>query len=48
MSEDAIKQAVRRMKLRYREILRSEIASTVDSVDEVDDELRQLMRILSN
>jgi DNA-directed RNA polymerase specialized sigma24 family protein len=48
MSEDAIKQAVRRMKLRYREILRSEIASTVDSLDEVDDELRQLMRILSN
>jgi RNA polymerase sigma-70 factor (ECF subfamily) len=48
MSEDAIKQAVRRMKLRYRELLRSEIASTVDSVDEVDDELRQLMRILSN
>ncbi len=47
MSEDAIKQAARRMKLRYREILRNEIASTVDSVDEVDDELRQLMKILS-
>ncbi|MEZ6129353.1 MAG: hypothetical protein R3C59_11775 [Planctomycetaceae bacterium] len=47
MSEDAIKQAVRRMKLRYREILRAEIAGTVSSVEEVDDELRQLMNILS-
>ena len=36
------------MKLRYQEILPSEIASTVDSVNEVDDELRQLMRILSD
>ncbi|MEZ6123537.1 MAG: hypothetical protein R3C49_10215 [Planctomycetaceae bacterium] len=47
MSEDAIKQAVRRMKVRYREILRAEIAATVDSMDDIDDELRQLMRILS-
>lgn len=47
MSEDAIKQAARRMKLRYREILRAEIANTVSSIDEVDDELRQLMKILS-
>lgn len=47
MSEDAIKQAARRMKLRYREILRAEIASTVGSAGEVDDELRQLMKILS-
>ena len=46
MSEDVIKQAVRRMKLRCREIMRSKIASTVDSVNEVDDQLRQLMRIL--
>ena len=44
----AVYKAVRRMKLRYREILPSEIASTVDSVNEVDDELRQLMRILSD
>jgi hypothetical protein len=46
--DHTFKQAVRRMKLRYREILPSEIASTVDSVNEVDDELRQLMRILSD
>ena len=48
MSEDAIKQAARRMKLRYREILRTEIANTVDSAEETDDELRQLMQILSS
>lgn len=47
MSEDAIKQAARRIKLRYREILRTEIANTVGTAEEVDDELRQLMRILS-
>lgn len=47
MSEDAIKQAARRIKLRYREILRSEIAVTVASAEDVDEELRQLMRILS-
>jgi len=43
----AIKQAARRLKLRYREILRTEIANTVDSRDDIDDELRQLMNALS-
>jgi RNA polymerase sigma factor (sigma-70 family) len=47
MSEDAVKQAARRLKLRYREILRSEIASTVGSVNEIDAELRDLMVALS-
>lgn len=47
MSEDAVKQAARRLKLRYREILRSEIASTVGSVNEIDAELRELMNVLS-
>lgn len=47
MTEDAIKQAARRLKLRYREILRTEIANTVDSKDDIDDELRQLMNALS-
>lgn len=46
MTEDAIKQAARRLKLRYREVLRTEIANTVGSADDVDDELRQLMRAL--
>ena len=46
MTEDAIKQAARRLKLRYREILRAEIANTVGSTNDVDDELRQLMQAL--
>ena len=47
MTEDAIKQSARRLKLRYREILRAEIANTLGSVADVDDELRQLMNSLS-
>lgn len=47
MSEDALKQARRRLRLRYRELLRSEILNTVESADEIDDELSQLLRVLS-
>lgn len=47
MSVDAIKQAARRLKLRYREILRAEIAGTVRTPSDIDDELRQLMTVLS-
>jgi RNA polymerase sigma factor (sigma-70 family) len=47
MSEDAIKQAARRLKLRYREILRSEIAATVGSAEHIDAELRELIAVLS-
>lgn len=46
LSEDAIKKAVRRLKLRYRTVLRSEIASTLGAESEVDDELRLLMQAL--
>lgn len=48
MSEDAIKQAARRLKLRYREIIRGEIANTLGSFDEIDDELRELMNALNS
>lgn len=48
MSEDAIKQAARRLKLRFREILRAEIACTVETNDQVDEELSQLIRILAS
>lgn len=47
MTVDALKQAARRLKLRYREILRSEIANTVESSDEIDDELRALTKSLA-
>jgi len=42
MSEQAIKVAVHRLRQRYKELLREEIAQTVTSDDEIDDELRDL------
>jgi len=42
MTEPAIKVAVHRLRKRYREILRAEIAETVSSPEEIDDELRAL------
>jgi RNA polymerase sigma-70 factor (ECF subfamily) len=38
----AARMATSRMRQRYREILREEIAQTVSSPDEIDDEIRQL------
>jgi RNA polymerase sigma factor (sigma-70 family) len=42
MSEGALKVAIHRLRRRYREVLRDEIAQTVASPGEVDEELRQL------
>jgi RNA polymerase sigma-70 factor (ECF subfamily) len=39
--------AVSRMRQRYAELLRQEIANTVSSPDEVEDELRALLGALS-
>lgn len=47
MSEGAVKVAVHRLRLRYREVLRAEIADTVASPAEVEDELRNLFAALS-
>lgn len=47
MTEGAVKVAAHRMHHRYRELLRAEIASTVASPDDIDDELRQLFAALS-
>lgn len=46
-TEAALKMAVSRMRQRYAELLRQEIANTVSSPDEVEDELRALMTALS-
>lgn len=46
MSEGALKVAVHRLRTRYREVLRAEIAETVNSLAEVDDEMRHLARTL--
>lgn len=42
LTEAAVKMAVHRLRNRYRELLRAEIAQTVSSPDEVEDELQQL------
>jgi RNA polymerase sigma-70 factor (ECF subfamily) len=46
MSEGAVKVAVHRLRQRFREILRTEIAQTVSDPSEVDDEMRQLVNAL--
>lgn len=46
MSEGAVKVAVHRLRQRYRELLRAEIANTVTSPDEVEDEIRHLFTVL--
>lgn len=47
MSEGAIKTAVCRLRERYREYLKAEIAHTVASPSEIDEELRHLFRVLA-
>jgi DNA-directed RNA polymerase specialized sigma24 family protein len=46
-SEEAIKKAVQRMRRRYYELFREEIAQVVASPAEVEDELRHLCDVLS-
>lgn len=46
MSESAAKQAASRIRRRYRQLLRDEIAQTVASQGEVDDEIRNLFAVL--
>jgi RNA polymerase sigma factor (sigma-70 family) len=46
-TEGAIKVAAHRLRQRYREVLRAEIAETVSNGDELEDELRNLFAVLS-
>lgn len=46
MSEDAVKQAVLRLRRRYRNRLRQEIAETVADPGQVEDELHHLLTVL--
>ncbi len=46
MTEAAVRKTASRMRMRYRELLRDEIAQTVEGPDEVDDEVRNLMAAL--
>jgi RNA polymerase sigma factor (sigma-70 family) len=47
MEEGAVKVAVHRLRQRYRELLRAEIANTVASAAEVDEEMRHLFNVLA-
>ena len=47
LSEGAVKVAVHRLRERYRELLRAEIAETVAGPEEIEDELRALLAALS-
>lgn len=47
ISEGAVKVAVHRLRQRYREVLRSEIAETVAGPEEVEAELRNLFAALA-
>jgi RNA polymerase sigma factor (sigma-70 family) len=47
LTEGAVKVAVHRLRGRYRELLRAEIAKTVASPGEVDEELQHLIAVLA-
>jgi RNA polymerase sigma factor (sigma-70 family) len=46
MTENAVKQAFHRFRNRYRRLLRDEIAHTVASPGDIEDELRHLIAVL--
>ncbi len=47
LTEGAIKTTVHRLRTRYRELLRQEIANTVATPKEIDEELTYLLTVLS-
>ena len=47
LTESAVKVTVHRLRQRYRELLRQEVAHTLASEDEIEDELRSLFRALA-
>jgi RNA polymerase sigma factor (sigma-70 family) len=46
MTENAVKQAFHRLRVRYRVLLREEIAHTVAAPGDIEDELRHLIAVL--
>jgi RNA polymerase sigma-70 factor (ECF subfamily) len=47
LSEGALKSAIHRLRRRYAEIIREEIAQTVESPSEIEEEIRHLIKALS-
>ncbi len=48
LSEGAVKVAVHRLRRRYRELLRDEIAQTVAQPEDIDEEIGYLLSIHDN
>jgi RNA polymerase sigma factor (sigma-70 family) len=48
MTEGAVKVAVHRLRHRYRDLLRDEIAQTVATEDQIDEEIRDLFAALAH
>ena len=47
MTEGAVKVAVHRLRQRYRELFREEVAQTVEEPSEINDEVRHLFAVLT-
>jgi RNA polymerase sigma-70 factor (ECF subfamily) len=48
ITESTLRSHVARLRSRYREVLRAEVRRTVNTEAEVDGELRELLRVLTN
>ncbi|MEP3482291.1 MAG: sigma-70 family RNA polymerase sigma factor [Fuerstiella sp.] len=48
MTEDAVKVASSRLKIRYRELLRAQITATVESESAVQEEIQRLFQVLAS
>lgn len=48
MSEEGVKSAAFRLRRRYRELIRAEVAETVENEAELEQELNHLIRVLGN
>jgi RNA polymerase sigma-70 factor (ECF subfamily) len=48
MTEEAVRQSASRLRKRYRELLRAEVADTVADPGEVDDEIRSLFALFES
>jgi RNA polymerase sigma-70 factor (ECF subfamily) len=46
MSESAVKVAVHRMRRRFGELLREDVAHTVEGPEKVEEELRHLFAVI--
>ncbi len=48
MTAGAVKVALHRLRQRWRDLLRAEVAATVDSTEELDDEIRRLFEAVGS